>query len=196
MVSSSSSSSETEGSSLSGTPPKPHPMSTLLGYNPESVLDRVAYRAFSIFLGPAKFIADLTDKPQREQYPWYHRRFQRVPTIDECYTDDNVCRFEANQQFIRDRQVDRAILNILQNRFWNCCSHNMGKEFAAADPRSPCYQLKQDHATATTNYYIKYGDTSVQAKAEDMLMKQKHRMMWERRHGPVGSGKRVVAEQE
>lgn len=72
----------------------------------------------------------------------YHRRYQRVPTIDECYTDDAVCRFEANEQFKRDRQVDRAILNILQNRFWNCCSHQMNKEYAAADPRSPCYKIK------------------------------------------------------
>merc|ERR1719429_1027188 len=32
----------------------------------------------------------------KEVAPWYHRRFQRVPTIDECHMDDIPCRTEAN----------------------------------------------------------------------------------------------------
>merc|ERR1719461_1740896 len=35
---------------------------------------------------------------QKEVAPWYHRRFQRVPTIDECHMDDIPCRTEANLQ--------------------------------------------------------------------------------------------------
>ena len=38
------------------------------------------------------------------------------------------------------------------------------------------------------NFYIKYGDLAFYSDAKDILMKQKHRMVWERRHGPVGSG--------
>ena len=36
---------------------------------------------------------------------YYHQRFPRVPTIDECYMDDKVCMFEANMQYKRDRFV-------------------------------------------------------------------------------------------
>lgn len=32
------------------------------------------------------------------------------------------------------------------------------------------------------------GDLGAYADAEKALMKQKHRLVWERRHGPVGSG--------
>ena len=42
-------------------------------------------------------------KPNQKQYPWYHQKFHRVPTIDECYEDDMVCYTEANSQYKRDR---------------------------------------------------------------------------------------------
>ncbi len=32
------------------------------------------------------------------------------------------------------------------------------------------------------------GDMGAALNAKDAYMKQKHRMIWERRHGPVGSG--------
>ena len=38
------------------------------------------------------------------------------------------------------------------------------------------------------NFYIKYGDMFHKHGARDVLMKQKHRLMWERRHGEVGTG--------
>lgn len=42
---------------------------------------------------------------------------------------------------------------------------------------------------AAEHYFIKYGEISrARGRAEDCLMKQKHRLMWERRHGPVGTG--------
>ena len=43
--------------------------------------------------------------PNRPDYVYYHQKLRRVPTIDECYTDDAVCRFEAQQQFNRDKYV-------------------------------------------------------------------------------------------
>lgn len=42
-------------------------------------------------------------EPNRKVYPWYHQKFRRVPTIDECYTDDYVCIYEANVQYQKDR---------------------------------------------------------------------------------------------
>lgn len=44
-------------------------------------------------------------EPNRQNYPWYHQKFRRVPTIDQCFTDDPICKFEANQQFKRDKYV-------------------------------------------------------------------------------------------
>lgn len=44
------------------------------------------------------------------------------------------------------------------------------------------------------------GDLGATGKARECYMKQKHRLLWERRHGKVGSGmkdgKTVVAEDE
>jgi len=41
--------------------------------------------------------------PNQKKYPWYHQKYRRVPTIDECYSDDVTCYFEANCQFQRDK---------------------------------------------------------------------------------------------
>lgn len=50
-------------------------------------------------------VAEKVVEPNQKKYPWYHRQYRRVPTIDQCYVDDVVCDFEANQQFKRDRLV-------------------------------------------------------------------------------------------
>lgn len=65
-------------------------------------------------------IAETIVEPNQKNYPWYHEQFRRVPTIDQCYTDDKVCRYEAQQQFRRDRMVDNEIINILRIRFEDC----------------------------------------------------------------------------
>jgi len=36
------------------------------------------------------------------------------------------------------------------------------------------------------------GDMGHRADAVSAYMKQKHRLIWERRHGPVGSGKKTT----
>ena len=47
-------------------------------------------------------------------------RFRRVPTIDECYMDDQVCKKEASVQYFRDRGVEGAIVKLLYQRFNDC----------------------------------------------------------------------------
>ena len=47
-------------------------------------------------------------------------RFRRVPTIDECYMDDQVCKKEASVQYFRDRGVEGAIVKLLFQRFNDC----------------------------------------------------------------------------
>ena len=51
-------------------------------------------RALDTFVfGPVYWLREKVVEPLKgESYPWYHRRYPRVPSIDECYTDDLVCR--------------------------------------------------------------------------------------------------------
>jgi len=44
--------------------------------------------------------------------------------------------------------------------------------------------------------HVTDGDLGHRGDALQCYMKQKHRMIWERRHGPVGSGRKNVIEPE
>jgi len=88
-------------------------------------------------------------EPNQEKQNWYHQRFRRVPTIDQCYTDDAVCRFEADQQFRRDRMVDNEIVNILRQRFEDCTLYE------APDHIVKCKPLLEQYEKATENWFIK-----------------------------------------
>ena len=47
----------------------------------------------SIVFGPVYWLRKtVVDPLKSEAYPWYHRRFNRVPGIEDCYTEDVVCR--------------------------------------------------------------------------------------------------------
>uniref|UniRef100_C1BMJ7 NADH dehydrogenase [ubiquinone] 1 beta subcomplex subunit 10 n=1 Tax=Caligus rogercresseyi TaxID=217165 RepID=C1BMJ7_CALRO len=136
--------------------------------------------------GPIHWFRENVATPYRQNYPWYHRQYRRVPGIENCYTDDWVCREEANAQFRRDKVVEKQIVHLLGNRF-NACLTEEGYEayYAKTDPNAKCHELWKNWCDANLNFYIKYGDMKADFKAEDALMKQKHRMIWERRHGPI-----------
>jgi len=114
---------------------------------------------------------------------YYHRRYRRVPTIDECYVSDPLCKYEAHEQFKRDKHVDDQILVILRQRRLEC-EHFHGR----VDREKYCQKVKEDYITAETNWFTKYGDIGPNRNVVQAYMKQKHRMLWERRHGPVGTG--------
>ena len=60
-----------------------------------------------------------------------------------------------------------------------------------------CKPIYDAYQNAAENYFIKYGEIShYYGRAEDALAKQKHRIMWERRHGPIGTGMKVEAKEE
>ena len=47
----------------------------------------------SIVFGPVYWLRKtVVDPLKTEAYPWYHRRFNRVPGIEDCYIEDVVCR--------------------------------------------------------------------------------------------------------
>ncbi|KAH8858161.1 NADH dehydrogenase [ubiquinone] 1 beta subcomplex subunit 10 [Schistosoma japonicum] len=119
----------------------------------------------------------------RTPYPYYHKRYNRVPTVDQCLTDDFACLEEADQQYRRDRLVDMNIVRILRNSKNQCIQWH---KYDHEDVNQFCGPLIADYENAAVNYYIKYGELHHSANVTEVFMKQKHRMLWERRHGPVG----------
>lgn len=87
--------------------------------------------------------------PNQKSYPWYHQTYRRVPTIDECYTDDAVCKFEANQQFRRDKMVENEILSILRQRFEDCVLYE------SPDHKEKCSGILQTYERAAENWFTK-----------------------------------------
>ena len=67
--------------------------------------------AFILWFGQLKktknplFLAENIVQPLHDKNKnyYFHRRFRRVPNIDECELGDEVCFFEANEQFKRDK---------------------------------------------------------------------------------------------
>lgn len=88
-------------------------------------------------------------EPNQKHYPYYHQRFRRVPTIDQCYTDDPCCIYEANEQFKRDRLVDDNILSILRNRFEDCVLYEM------PDEAERCKAIWEEYKVAEANWFSK-----------------------------------------
>lgn len=88
-------------------------------------------------------------EPNRKQYPWYHEKFRRVPTIDQCYTDDQACMFEAEVQFKRDKAVDNEIVSIMRQRFEDCILYE------APDHMKKCTPFLDAYNRATENWFIK-----------------------------------------
>lgn len=95
------------------------------------------------------FSAESIVEPNQKKYPWYHETFVRVPTIDQCHTDDAVCVFEANQQFRRDKMVENEILSILRQRFEDCMLYE------APDHVEKCTPLLKTYERGAENWFAK-----------------------------------------
>jgi NADH dehydrogenase (ubiquinone) 1 beta subcomplex subunit 10 len=70
---------------------------------PRNVMEKFFNSVANILVTPTVWVREKIVEPNQKSYPWYHQKFRRVPTIDECYTDDVVCYYEANEQYRRDR---------------------------------------------------------------------------------------------
>ena len=110
-------------------------------------------------------------------------------------------REEANAQFKRDWLVEDEIVYLLRERMNDCFFYEKGTGLAhmqvspqplidlTEGSNHVCKPLYDTYEKAAKNYFIKYGEISrYSGRVEEALMKQKHRMMWERRHGPIGTG--------
>jgi len=144
---------------------------------------RFTDRVFDWIDGPVTWFRDTIVTPNQQKYPWYHRKLARVPTIDQCGIEDHLCIYEANEQFKRDRGVDTGIITILRYRMDDC----VREEFP---DYQKCFPLKHAYEKASENWYMKYGELGACFHVTGAFMKQKHRLLWERRHGKVGTGMR------
>lgn len=152
----------------------------VMGEVENNLFTRFMHSVFYAIDAPVTFFKEKIVAPNQQKYPWYHQQFRRVPTADQCYEDDVCCLYEADCQYHRDRLVDSQIVCILRHRYEECTV--VEGEIAL------CEHLLEDLNKASTAHFIKYGDMGHKNNARDAYMKQKHRMVWERRHGPVGSG--------
>ncbi|ETN69490.1 hypothetical protein NECAME_15261 [Necator americanus] len=138
------------------------------------------YYAHKAFDAPATWFRETIVEPinNRNRLPYYHRKLTRVPEIDECGVNDKACFFEANEQFRLDKMVDGFILQTLRHRVDRCLNYN--------DPDlSKCAKVIEDMEENELNFFIKYGELGGEADVRDAYMKQKHRLIWERRHPEI-----------
>lgn len=90
--------------------------------------------------------------PNQQHYPWYHEKLRRVPTIDQCYTDDVVCREEATLQFKRDKKVDSEILVILRSRFDDCVAYENPDQLKKCTPLWEYYKRAEENWFSRCTY--------------------------------------------
>lgn len=100
------------------------------------------------------FLVETIVEPNQKKSVWYHQKFRRVPTIDQCYTDDSVCKFEADQQFRRDRMVDNEILSILRLRFEDCMMYETPDHMVKCRPFMDVYKKAEENWFIKCEFYF------------------------------------------
>ena len=107
--------------------------------------------------------------------------------------------------------MENQLINLLRERAEDCMYYETYTAKEVHDPSTKCGELKvikqntgchrcqnvyllfinhhfyfqRDYEIAAANFYIKYGDIKFPTTAQNVLMKQKHRLIWERRNGPL-----------
>ena len=87
---------------------------------------------------------------------WYHEQRRRIPGLWNCPTNDRACLYEAEMQFKMDREVDRAVLQVLEDRL-RACWTAQGAAWNERDTNiEKCHELAMFKRQADMNYATKY----------------------------------------
>jgi len=127
------------------------------------------------------FIRGVHDNQNVNSGRWYHENLRRHPGVHTCATNDQACIYEAEMQYIRDRDVDRHIVNILEERLRMCWTMHGNEFMKSSFDVDACSDIAMYKRQADMNYNTKYrqlykwGIQSTKA-----LMKQKNRIIEER----------------
>ena len=110
-----------------------------------------------------------------------------------------------NDCFFYEKGTGLAHLQVCSYGIWNDIYNTFSRFQVSPTPlvdlkegsNHVCKPIYDAYQNAAENYFIKYGEIShYYGRAEDALAKQKHRVMWERRHGPIGSGMKVEVKED
>jgi len=118
---------------------------------------------------------------------WFHETRRRVPGVWECPTNDRACIYEAEMQFKKDREVDRMVLQVLEDRLRSCWNAQ-GSLWGDRDMNTEkCNELAMFKRQADMNYAAKYRNLNHWGvQSTKALMKQKNRFIekrWLERQG-------------
>ncbi|XP_040212403.1 NADH dehydrogenase [ubiquinone] 1 beta subcomplex subunit 10 [Rana temporaria] len=106
---------------------------------------------------------------------YYHRVFQRVPDLSQCLEDDLFCQYEAEMQWRRDLKVDAEILKIVRGRYEAC----LRREGYSSSQN--CAELREQLTQVSRGYKNRYEYLGANGNARKCLMKQKERMIEEKK---------------
>lgn len=105
---------------------------------------------------------------------WYHESRRRFPGLWACNTNDHACVYEAEMQFKMDREVDRMVLQVLEDRLRQCWTAQ-GATWNSRDYNvEKCHELAMFKRQADMNYATKYRNICVWGvQTTKILMKVK-----------------------
>ncbi|XP_029433440.1 NADH dehydrogenase [ubiquinone] 1 beta subcomplex subunit 10 [Rhinatrema bivittatum] len=140
--------------------------------NPALIFQQLYYYSVDV---PVTAFREWVERQRSRKFYYYHQKFRRVPDLTECEVGDYLCQFEANIQWKRDHKVDQEIVKIVQERLRSCQQREGNSHI------QNCAELLEQFGLVCKAYQSRYGELGAYEDARKCLMKQKHRMIEERR---------------